>query len=240
MSMISHQIDELKNTEKVLREHHLFVSANNVREAIDTIEALSAKVRENRHSDVIYEYLKEKIGADITDNRFEFEDWFNRMTWHVRMCNRLTNEIEKLKKTQKENSKTEIDPTHGNTLSTHECVRPTQPTHDLISRQDAIDAVAKWMREDAEGEYDKETVRDWPFERHAKDLLESLPSADRPTGKWVKSYLTERCGTDEDHCPVYREVPCVKCDQCGEKRRQEEKYCPNCGTDMRGEQNGRD
>lgn len=57
-------------------------------------------------------------------------------------------------------------------------------TDDLISRQDAIDVVAKWMREDAEGEYDKETVRDWPFERHAKDLLESLPSADRSTG-WI-------------------------------------------------------
>ena len=58
------------------------------------------------------------------------------------------------------------------------------------------------------------------------------PSEDKSQGEWIKSYLNECCGTDEEHQPVFRKVPCVKCDQCGEKRRQEEKFCPNCGARM--------
>ena len=38
---------------------------------------------------MIYNYLKEKLGEDIVGNPFEFEDWFNRMVWHVKECNRL-------------------------------------------------------------------------------------------------------------------------------------------------------
>lgn len=55
------------------------------------------------------------------------------------------------------------------------------------------------------------------------------------TGAWIKSYFNEYCGTDENHNPVFRKTPCVKCDQCGEKRKNEENFCPNCGADMRGE-----
>ena len=83
----------------------------------------------------------------------------------------------------------------------------------------------RWIAEFQDIPYYREIILD------AVDTIETL-SADRPTGKWIKSYLTERCGTDENHDAVFRKVPCVRCDQCGEKRRHEEKFCPNCGAEM--------
>lgn len=82
-------------------KHHKIVhkmdepNAIKISEALDmAIEALQAR---NVSADMIYDYLKKKIGSDITDNPFEFEDWFNRMTWHVQECHRRAWEIEALK-----------------------------------------------------------------------------------------------------------------------------------------------
>ena len=38
---------------------------------------------------IIYNFLKKKIGSKIIDNPFEFEDWYNRMIWHVQEYYRL-------------------------------------------------------------------------------------------------------------------------------------------------------
>ena len=90
---------------------------------------------------------------------------------------------------------------------------------DLISRQDAIDAVcANCLRTDLE-------VLDGCLGNNCsiKPVLESLPSEDRPTGEWVlKEHLWE-------------------CDQCGCRINRENplkgniwnyNFCPNCGAEM--------
>lgn len=56
-------------------------------------------------------------------------------------------------------------------------------------------------------------------------IVGKLPSADRPKGKWI-----------------YKKPPddwvlsLHKCDQCGHIEVGKPNFCPNCGADMRGEQ----
>ena len=38
---------------------------------------------------------------------------------------------------------------------------------------------------------------------------------DRPQGKWIETIYTVMCGTDEEHKAAYRNVPTVKCSNCG-------------------------
>ena len=63
----------------------------------------------------------------------------------------------------------------------------------------------------------------------AIEALEQLPSAqpERPKGEWVNDIAYY----DEDGCP------CVvtRCNQCGEVS-EAFNFCPNCGADMRGEE----
>lgn len=74
----------------------------------------------------------------------------------------------------------------------------------------------------------------WQYAEIIDVIAKYLESTERSKGEWIKSYFNECCGTDENHNPVFRKTPCVKCDQCGEKRRNEEKFCPNCGANMKG------
>ena len=89
---------------------------------------------------------------------------------------------------------------------------------DLISRQAAIEAI---MGEPTDAHYPS-----WYAER-----LEQLPSAqpERKKGQWMKE--------DRGHVEY-----CAVCDQCGFdwiwSDREYFKFCPNCGADMRGEQDG--
>ena len=82
---------------------------------------------------------------------------------------------------------------------------------DLISRQDAIDAVNSLT-------YPSSLM-------DVKRKLIELPSADRPHGKWKHD--------DSDNSIV--------CDKCGcalwanDIMNGEANFCPNCGADMRGE-----
>ena len=78
---------------------------------------------------------------------------------------------------------------------------------DLISRQDAIDALMN--------------DSDWA---DAIPTIKSLPSADRPTGKWV--FVEEFMGINR-----------YKCSACEreELRTHLSNFCPNCGADMRNE-----
>ena len=104
---------------------------------------------------------------------------------------------------------------------------------DLISRQAAIDALMKRDKELRNiNWYDK------PFAEgecrgidEALAIVSNLPSAQpqRKTGWWTKAYD----GID-DH---------VKCTGCFKtydwiSQAQYYNYCPNCGADMRGEQDG--
>ena len=86
---------------------------------------------------------------------------------------------------------------------------------DLISRQAAIDALERgaWGKE-----WDKTL---------AKAMIESVPSAqpERKKGRWGNA----------------GEYPWDKCSVCGHCVNPYEDdyfFCPNCGADMRGENNG--
>jgi rubrerythrin len=91
--------------------------------------------------------------------------------------------------------------------------------NDSISRQASIDAVKRLSL----GETDATRLA-----MRIEDYLERFASAqpDRKKGQWI---LVSDGYTD-----------CVKCDKCGEVFDVEKNFCPNCGADMRGEQDGRD
>ena len=94
---------------------------------------------------------------------------------------------------------------------------------DCISRQAAIYEIhedADWLA--AQGS-------DWQVERMERDksILMSLPSIqpERLKGKWIHQAKFGR----------------IECDQCGKVFRNTfapKNFCPKCGADMRGEQNG--
>jgi uncharacterized Zn finger protein (UPF0148 family) len=79
---------------------------------------------------------------------------------------------------------------------------------DLIDRQAAIDAVSNWI-------YDRDDGRS------VDQLLSALPSAQpvRLKGQWMDNNACPFCGFQ----PWYeRDIHTLS-------------YCPNCGADMRGE-----
>lgn len=106
---------------------------------------------------------------------------------------------------------------------------------DLISRQQAIEAICEHGTD-----LERRGITVLAVANHKQatvDLLEQLPSAqpERPRGHWIEI-------GDEP----YDEW---ECDVCGfaidgsgcidpEEYRDVYKFCPNCGADMRGEQDG--
>lgn len=88
---------------------------------------------------------------------------------------------------------------------------------DLISKQAAINAYGDWYVEEGTGEGFIGTV---------KQLLEGLPSAqpERKKGYWYDCQCSE-CGWSFE----------VESGFIGNPERF--RFCPNCGADMRGEQN---
>lgn len=83
---------------------------------------------------------------------------------------------------------------------------------DLIDRQAAIDVLGVFTQADALG-------------HTPKQIVEALPSAEpeRKTGKWI-----------------YNSPVTMKCNQCGFVIKDWDchrfKCCPNCGANMKGEQ----
>jgi hypothetical protein len=63
------------------------------------------------------------------------------------------------------------------------------------------------------------------LEKRIKDLPSVQPT--RPKGKWIPYY--DRWGD------VITIVSHFKCSVCGEYDYDKDKFCPNCGADMRGE-----
>lgn len=87
---------------------------------------------------------------------------------------------------------------------------------DLIERQDVIDAVHYYI----ESGYKCDIFQE----------LKDLPSAEpeRKTGKWIKhidDLFPEESMEECSECHEMQFIDNGKCD----------KYCPNCGADMRGE-----
>ena len=95
-------------------------------------------------------------------------------------------------------------------------------TNDYISRQAAIEAVSQACEE----------LRG-VFVRCEEKLL-ALPSAqpERKKGKWVG---TEFDGYADGN-PVYYEWKCSNCGCIFEDEEPMYNYCPNCGANMKGEQ----
>ncbi len=107
---------------------------------------------------------------------------------------------------------------------------------DLISRQAAIDEVSKyasiWMEYD--GGMTQEEVAEAALKsakRTMVHILEEMPSAEpeRKTGKWIEvddyyNRISGRCSICGWEALLY-ETDVVGMD-----------FCPNCGADMRGEQ----
>lgn len=59
--------------------------------------------------------------------------------------------------------------------------------------------------------------------------IKHMPTIEeRKTGKWIS--LDDSRGKYNDYG--------YKCSECGEHSDYEENFCPNCGADMRGEEDG--
>lgn len=80
----------------------------------------------------------------------------------------------------------------------------------------AIEAVDEW-----DGGYNMQRAN------MIRDAIKALPSAQpqRMNGKWID--VTKTGGAE-----------LWKCSECGELELEDSYFCPNCGADMRGEQNG--
>ena len=95
---------------------------------------------------------------------------------------------------------------------------------DLISREAAIEAIDKRVDEGYENIKMLATFPQRPWfdgMTHAQSILVNLPSAqpERKKGKWIVTSLF------------------IKCSECGEAfMLMPQNYCPNCGADMRGEE----
>lgn len=107
--------------------------------------------------------------------------------------------------------------------------------NDLISRAEAIEAIENtdWYHQNQ----NKDMVHGANDDEHqawykAQDIykaLEAVPSADRPRGHWIDMADFEQCsvchGTHlKEVDTYYGKAIWIKTD-----------FCPNCGADMRGE-----
>ena len=125
---------------------------------------------------------------------------------------------------------------------------------DLIERQAAIDALENTKQNDPFDRYEYQNIGiEW-----AIDSLKALPSAQPDLSSysdklWRAAYERGKAeaqpqrmrgryiGTEydgyADGCPVYYEWKCSVCGCTFEDEKPNYNFCPNCGADMRGEQN---
>ena len=104
---------------------------------------------------------------------------------------------------------------------------------DLISRQAAIDAIdAVFPVDPMKSEYAQGIACGAAL---AKTYIEQLPSAqpERKKGKWIDAVIPNDNGG----------LPVQVCDQCNTffplaYTGGGHRFCPNCGADMRGENDG--
>ena len=109
---------------------------------------------------------------------------------------------------------------------------------DTVSRQAAIDAIdcVDWYHQNKNGEMvhgaNSKEHQAWYKSQDIYTAIEQLPSVqpERKKGHWIRH-------------PEQKNIyggKCVECSECGEKYVvqyiEDEKFCRNCGADMRGEQ----
>ena len=105
---------------------------------------------------------------------------------------------------------------------------------DLISRQDAIDALGEEPPVWYDGDDEIAERNQW---RRDKAAIESLPSAEPKTGEWV---MLERVENVHDIYGVPTWGVNYMCDKCGfittaiQDHFSQYKFCPNCGARMKG------
>ena len=87
---------------------------------------------------------------------------------------------------------------------------------DLISRQDAANTVARWILEDDI----LPLPEDYSYSL-AESILNQVPSADRPKGKWYTNKFRYDCTCSNCGCSVYHKDAL--------------NFCPNCGARMVGD-----
>ena len=95
---------------------------------------------------------------------------------------------------------------------------------DLISRQAAIDAIERLILPQVKGETAAEEINRVAWRcaiNCAEEMIGHLPSAER-RGRWIYN-------------ANFAEPP-FKCSACGKSQGRLSTYCPDCGADMRGEQ----
>jgi len=107
---------------------------------------------------------------------------------------------------------------------------------DMIDRQAAIDALAKnmpsWTTPDGSGQFDHDIqVTDEAYV-DCMQIIHDMPSAqpERKKGEWIP-VTNGRGGFECDQCHNY--APSYQDDV-----EWLSGFCPNCGADMRGEQDG--
>ena len=114
---------------------------------------------------------------------------------------------------------------------------------DLISRQAALNEIAEWMLE--YGALNEKRERD--ALQHVARGIKKLPSVqpERPKGEWIPVDSYSAFGGDEATWMAHgNPVAFYYCSECKEQAYAGEDgeplitdYCPNCGADMKGEQN---
>ena len=88
-------------------------------------------------------------------------------------------------------------------------------SEDLIKREDAIKAInlrARIPHDVASAHYASMAI----------NAILSVPSADRPKGEWIYQF---RDSENEEY----------RCSVCDYPQGHTHNFCPNCGADMRGE-----
>ena len=105
--------------------------------------------------------------------------------------------------------------------------------NDLISRQaaiDALDVLCQEHRYKIPGKIETYSQYNEAWQDaldRAEGAIFNLPSAERH-GQWKFNIDDKGWSWNEPYV----------CDQCGKWNDKETPYCPNCGADMRGEQDG--
>lgn len=97
---------------------------------------------------------------------------------------------------------------------------------DTIKRSDAINLCEKWRNRTNE-HHDK---NGWYIANTLLSAIKNLPSADRPQGEWIIHF--------DDLFPTESTQECSICHAKQIINENDDNFCPNCGADMRGEQNG--
>lgn len=102
---------------------------------------------------------------------------------------------------------------------------------DLIKRSDAIEAYADiyWIDDRLNLAFREELDK-------IDEKIRNIPTveiADRPRGEWKDT------GKDPDHSHPLTAI-WYRCSECGHGTNAKTNFCPDCGAEMKGEDNGED